>query len=173
MDDLPKINARPSPRRPATNKAPDGASWGAIAAIWAAVVVVGMLTYMLMGANAKRRAQELSNKLESPIVSIEADVLYAAYQQNSVKADGAFKGQPVEVTGPVTSIGTDLGENAYIGIGKGLVGAVRCSFPKSRTREVAELSKGQLVTVRGIIKGKSLAQQVELTDCRIVPANRR
>jgi hypothetical protein len=146
-------------------------SWTAVAIIWAVVAAVGGSIYLIRAATARNREEQIAAKLDAPVSSLEADALYATYAENSVRADRLFKGQAVEVKGIVNSIGSDLLDAPYIGIGKGLTGGVQCRFPKSRSGKVANVVRGGKVTVRGIVNGLTAIGAVDLTDCLIVPGD--
>ena len=168
-EQFPTPDSAPRTRpRLANKKSASQMSWAAIAGIWVTIAILAMFTYLITGATAKKRASNLAAKLKTPVAKLEADTLYVAYQQNPVRADVGFKGQVLEVTGPVNTIGTDLFEAPYIGLGKGLIGTVRCSFNKSRSDDVASVNKGQTITVRGIVAGETPTGQVELKDSQIV-----
>ena len=95
---------------------------------------------------------------------ISARDLYSAFEQNEVAADNKYKGKKLAVTGVIEDIGNDILNDSYITLKTGnLIGDVQCYLDK---KEVAKLSKGQVITVIGKCTG--LFGNVGLKNCRII-----
>lgn len=95
---------------------------------------------------------------------ISARELYSAYEQNEVAADNKYKGKKLAVNGVIKDIGNDILDDSYITLKTGnLMGDVQCYLSK---KEVAKLSKGQLITVIGKCTG--LFGNVGLKNCKLV-----
>ena len=92
---------------------------------------------------------------DEKIISISAQQLDAEYEQNQVAADNNYKDKKVVVTGTVRDIGKDIVDDSYVTLAAGGLG-VRCVFEKSEQSKLAQLSKGDTVTVHGICHGKTL-----------------
>lgn len=94
-------------------------------------------------------------ELETINFKLKADQLYGEYSANEVAADMKYRGQVIEVSGPIQDIGKDILDNAYIVIGgEGFLDGVQCTFLSNQQLSVAKLSKGQHVTVKGEVAGK-------------------
>ena len=65
-----------------------------------------------------------------------------------------------------TAIGKGVSDTPYISIGKGLIGSVKCTFSTNFASAVAEMTKGERVTIRGIVDGQNIMRQIELNECR-------
>lgn len=96
-------------------------------------------------------------------IQIDASSLYDEYKDNEVAADAKYKGKIIEVTGEIDHVSSSYGESS-ITLG-GVIG-VTCYFSKSEEGVLANLSKGQNVTVRGMVKGKMMG--VNLKDCKVI-----
>lgn len=100
---------------------------------------------------------------QEPAISITASELIAAYDENEVAADGKYKNKNLEVTGTIASIGSGINDpyivlrdgDSYIGI--------QCYFENQSG--LANLKKGDQITIKGIGKGKLLNVNVE--KCKI------
>jgi hypothetical protein len=87
------------------------------------------------------------------------------YEDNEVSADEIFKGKTFVVEGTIRSIGKDILDKPYITLttdGQGYRD-VQCTFVDKN--EVAKLSKGQAVAVKGECRG--LMMNVQMKDCTL------
>lgn len=94
-----------------------------------------------------------------PDVVISSGALAKAYVDNEVKADQTYKGKLAEITGEISDIGVMLGQT-YITLKSDdqmSFTDIQCFFDdKAEVAKIANLSKGQTVTVTGKIDGKSM-----------------
>jgi len=89
--------------------------------------------------------------------SLTAKQLYEDYENNEVNADIKYKGKVVIVSGVIQDIGKDIMDSAYIIFGddKGFLDDVQCMFTSSSGNStIAQLSKGQSVSVKREVSGK-------------------
>jgi len=92
---------------------------------------------------------------QTPSYTLSANQLYRDYKANEVAADAKYKDRIVVVSGTIDSIGKDIMNQAYIVIGgEGFLDGVQCMFTKGEESSIAQLSKGQHVTVKGKVSGK-------------------
>jgi hypothetical protein len=89
---------------------------------------------------------------------ISAFQIVSDYNQNEIAADQKYKGQIFYVYGNLYSIGKALFlDTPFITIeGGALFSSVQCSFPKSANDQIAALTKGDFVIVKGKCSGKIL-----------------
>lgn len=148
------------------------------------VVVVGMVgnrmqklnairdgTYVPDESSSRRDASRSGYSGESATVMplrVSAGELLRAYQENGVAADQRFKRKFLEVTGPVTTIDSNLiGSGSYVVLGdSSTFTGVQCFFDRSSNSTLARLRKGQVVTIRGV--GNGTAINVLVSDCVVV-----
>ncbi len=100
---------------------------------------------------------EDTQKVQSQAASytLSAEQLFAEYDSNEVAADSKYKDKVVVVSGVIQDIGKDIMDDAYIIIGgMGFLDGVQCTFTEGQEASIAGLSKGQRVTVKGMVLGK-------------------
>lgn len=131
-----------------------------------------------LGENLKRAGEEMKEqerkkveaearedervRKEVPEAALELEQFRQEYEANEVAAEERYKGKVVQLTGAVKSI-----ESHPWGASVQLEGeqyfVVNCTFQDSERPKLAELTKGQLVTIRGQHDGK--AGYVNLKRC--------
>lgn len=109
---------------------------------------------------------EKTAKVETPEIVIDADELAKAFEENEIKANQDYKGKLAEITGTVKSIDEMLGSTFIVLSEKDFeIVNVQCFFSdKEQINKIAEISKGDKVTVIGKIDGKSI--NVSVKDCK-------
>ncbi|RCX20846.1 putative nucleic acid binding protein [Anaerobacterium chartisolvens] len=115
-----------------------------------------------------KEKQQPEQKPEQTIdVTVTAEELAKAYDDNEVKGNQLYKNKLAEITGKIDSIGEVLGQT-YIVLSAEedfAVTQVQCNFKdKDEIAKIAEMSKGDEVTVVGTIDGKSL--NVSVNKCK-------
>ncbi len=91
------------------------------------------------------------------------------YKENGVAADATYKGKIIEVTGTVKTIDKDILDTPYIALESyeyAIVDHVQCMFPRSSAAELATVTKGQKITLRG--KVLTNMGNILVEDCLIV-----
>lgn len=109
-----------------------------------------------------------TSKTAAPLV-VTAPVLVADYEANEIAADRKYKGQILEITGVVDSIGKDILDSMYVTLDSGQqfgITNVQCFFDESEETNLAALSKGRSLTVKGRCDGKF--GNVLIKECEIV-----
>jgi hypothetical protein len=104
----------------------------------------------------------------TPTVSytLSAADLYGEYENNAVAADQKYQGQLVEVSGKIIEIGTEILGKPYVVLGPSdYVYHVQCVFAYNDESTVANLSKGQSVTLQGEVVGQ--LGWVNMKECRL------
>ncbi len=119
-------------------------------------------------ADGAKAGAEAAAEANTTAASVELATLLSEYKDNEVRADAAYKGKTVKVTGAVDDIKKDILNNPYITIGTGKqfeIPQIQCSLAKSSVSAAMQLSKGAKVTVVGKVGG--LMMNVQLSDCAI------
>lgn len=96
------------------------------------------------------KKEEPSKEDKEEIIAITAEALYQAYEDNEVAANLKYKDKQLEVTGTISDFGVDVFGTSYIMLATG--GSFKDTqvfFKKGEEEKIAELSKGQSVTVIG------------------------
>lgn len=102
-------------------------------------------------------------------IKVTALALSSAYKDNEVAADAKYKGQTVEITGTVDTIGKDILDTPYIALATtqyAIIDRIQCMFSKSDEPQLATVTKGQNITLRGEVSGKM--GNVVVNGCSIV-----
>lgn len=107
---------------------------------------------------------------EMEVISVTAEDLYSAYEENSVNADNLYKGNIVSVTGVVSNIGQDIiTKKPCVSLDSGDefgLYPVQCFFSDS-SDALANLRDGDIVTIVGKCTGYSVTN-VQLTNCELL-----
>jgi hypothetical protein len=101
--------------------------------------------------------------VESPV---RADDLVAAYQRNGIAADRLYKGQIVDISGPVGWVGRDVFGNPYVTLGREATTSVQATFPRGSDTLLADLTPDQRIVVRCRVEGKLVS--VAARECQLL-----
>jgi len=138
---------------------------------WVIIVVV-IIGIASSGDNSKQGATgsqtQAAAEQQKAATKVTALALAGAYKDNEVAADATYKGQIVEVSGTVDTIGKDVLDTPYITLATGQYSfeSVQCMFAKSDEPQLATVTKGQSITLRGEVSGKM--GNVLVRGCSIV-----
>lgn len=112
-----------------------------------------------LGDEAKSNAKDY--------MTVDYKQLYKDYEENAIKADGKYKDKLIQITGKVDDIFREVMGHPYVtfSVDK-YFQHVQAVFSKDEESKVAELKKGQTITVRGRCKGKTM--NVLIDDCIII-----
>lgn len=91
-------------------------------------------------------------------IEITASDIYAAYQENEIAADQKFKGKLVKITGIASTINSAdvlTSANILLKTDNSLLGCVQCNFNSENAPDLANIQKGQAVTIIGTCNGLS------------------
>lgn len=100
------------------------------------------------------------------IPKVTAKQLYTDYEANEVAADSKYKGKFFDISGTVKEIGKDILDKPYVTFEAGTqysILSVQAMFDKSQQERLAQLTKGQQLTVRCEVGGKTL--NISAEDC--------
>jgi len=137
-----------------------------------AIIVVAVIGISSSGNSPKGGSSgpqtQASAEQQMPAIKVSAVTLAAAYKDNEVAADAKYKGQIVEVTGIVDSIGKDILDTPYITLSTTQYSFenIQCMFSKTDEPELAAVTKGKSITLRGEVSGKVM--NVQVNGCSIV-----
>lgn len=136
---------------------------------WVIVVVV-VVAIASQGNNSTPTSSNSSdnNISQEDVMVVDYKVLYQEYMDNPIAADAKYKGKILQVTGEVGSIDREISQETYITFDIDFLQDIRLTFKKSEEAKVAQLSKGQTVTVKGKCNGTLLSTTVALGDCELV-----
>ncbi|MFZ9586155.1 MAG: OB-fold protein [Crocinitomicaceae bacterium] len=124
------------------------------------------------GQEETEKTVEEKSKTEKPVI-VSSVQLYEDYEANQVAADEKYKDKVVQVSGTIIDISKNpIDEDEIIVKLNGLIDneyeimGVSFYFDKSHASEVASLSKGADLTIKGLCKGSVIGVSVE--GCSLV-----
>lgn len=171
-------SAKICPSCGAKNKKPFYTKW------WFWVIVIIICAAAIGGGSESSNTTNSSDKVVTDTISnadtnvakesdveeviiVSAEELAKAFEDNEISANKQYKDKMLEITGTVYNIGEMLGDT-YIVLASGEEFAItqtQCSFKdEDQINKVAELAKGDKVTVIGKCTGKSM--NVGVNDCK-------
>ena len=106
--------------------------------------------------------------IAAPDIVITAKDLVKAYDDNEVAADKKYKNKSAEITGTIYDISVVLGVTSVTlsSDDDSIWTTVNCAFKdKNEIDKIADMSKGDTVTILGTIKGSTLGISIEVSDC--------
>lgn len=104
----------------------------------------------------------------APLATVSASQILKAYENNKLKAEQTYAGKRIRVSGVVGSIGSDIMDQPYVTLGTGAsfeVTQLQCMFSKEQAGQLANLDKGQSLTLEGTVD--AYVMNVMVKDCRI------
>ena len=105
--------------------------------------------------------------VEEPSIEILATDLIQAYGDNEVRADKEYKNKKIKITGVVDSIDTTLDQTSILltdGAEFSFTG-VQCFFAEEYLDQIAELNKGDTITIEGKVDGYVAGLNVVINNC--------
>ncbi len=154
---------------------------GTVAAMIVCVILVGVLIGILFsGVTSDSNANEVPNdnavvsgensQAQPVYIEVSAHDLFAAFEENEIAADKQYKGKLVKVTGIVSDINSEgflTSANILLDAeSSSFLGSVQCNFNSKNQDSLANIEKGQSVTVIGTCGGLS-SFNVILSSCKL------
>ncbi|MFA5750782.1 MAG: hypothetical protein WC898_00625 [Candidatus Paceibacterota bacterium] len=137
-----------------------------------AVVVLFIVIGISGGSKTPSQTAEGTNTVKSEpqkeAIKVSATTLSNDYSANEVSADQKYKTNLVEISGIVYSIGKDILDTPYVSLKGDQYGVmnIQCMFSKNNETELAQVTKGQNITLSGTVSGKMM--NIIVNDCKIV-----
>lgn len=147
--------------------------------LFALIVIIGVIGSMGRQSNqtstqstttSQAPAQQAAKAPEppAPVATVNVSEILKSYENNKIKAEQTYKGKRLRIKGVVGSIGSDVLDLPYVTIGTGAsfeVTQIQCYFPKENAGQLANLDKGQSLTVEGTVD--AYVMNVIVQDCRL------
>ena len=120
--------------------------------------------YLLIAVGS---ADETDVSTQEASITVTARQLHADYEANGVAAEGRYEGEVLLVTGEVKTIDkAAYSDDVYVVLSADWPGKIKCYFAKSNAGQASQLSKGEVITVKGMCDGK-FGNEVELKGCSV------
>jgi hypothetical protein len=131
-------------------------------AVTKAVVDVAADSQLVKDAVRDAMGGEDGATMAQEAVNVSPQELYTAYDSNEIRADNTYKDKTVRLTGKVGDMGKDLFDKPYIKFNADQYGmtGVQVFFKLSEQAKIADLDKGQTITVVGTCTGKKIINVV-------------
>jgi hypothetical protein len=112
----------------------------------------------------------LTPTYEPGVIYVTAEKLCDDYNSNEIAADAKYKGNILEVSSTVESLGRDFLSNdkAYLRMNCGWIMKVFCYFDEAYESQLVPVHEGDLVSVRGECMGINIIKRVILNHCTSV-----
>lgn len=136
-----------------------------------AIVCIGAIGTALSGDennNAIQTSGDVAETKVEEVITVDYKELHKEYMDNPISADAKYKGKTLKLTGKVDDIDREIAGNTYITFEIDFLEDIRITFKKSEESKVAQLKKGQQVTIKGKCTGTLLSTTVALADCEII-----
>lgn len=139
------------------------------------LVIAGTQAQSGVPSEQLAKSEDIQTKSQEKVVpkveavKITAAQVVADYKANEVAADAKYKGKTLEISGTIETIGKDIADTPYITFYTSeyaIIDKVQCAFSKSDEVVLAELSKGQKITVQGEVSGKF--GNIIVKQCKVV-----
>ncbi len=114
------------------------------------------------------QGEQQEEKKTEELLEVDYKVLWQDYQDNAIGADAKYKDKMLKLTGEVEDINREIAGNPYVTFKVGTLQNVRLTFKKSEEEKISQLSKGQIITVKGKCSGLLITSTVSLNDCEII-----
>ena len=116
--------------------------------------------------------QEQNQTQEENIIEMTAYDLAMEVQNDTLKTNAKYMNKTIRVTGIVNNTGVDVFGNTWVNLETGVNATfekwlIHCTVKDNFIQEVANLSKGDIVTIQGIYKGTGL-EMIWLNDCILI-----
>jgi len=150
------------------------------------IIIIGIATNIFSG-NSRSSTSTTSSRSRStpppaPAMNVTLDELINAYRANRVAADEKYKNKNIIITGRIvgfsTAIFSDSPVISFEGdlpisdlLSSGLLGSIYSLvmvFDKQHANIIANLKRGDIVTVEGKFIGLNFANNLEMNNCKIV-----
>jgi hypothetical protein len=146
------------------------------------ITTVGVIVIVLIGLSAlggaieeptatnnNNDSQQESTVVQEEVVEVTAVELSQAYDDNKVAADAKYEDKTLQISGVIDDIGKDILDAPYVTL-KGRETSffgVQCMFSRNDEALLANLSKGQQLTLQGKLSGE-LIGNVLVRGCTII-----
>jgi hypothetical protein len=131
------------------------------------LLALGFVALILLNLGCSSEKATERNIALTPAIVVKAVDLRQAYEDNEIAADDKYKNKVLIVQGIVENIGKDILDTPYVTLATdNALGSVQCMFADDHKGELAELQKGQAISIKGRCGGKALLN-VLLRGCCI------
>lgn len=122
--------------------------------------------------SGSQQSSSSGTSAQEPVIRVMASQIVAEYAANEVAADARYKGKIICVSGTIGRIGKDILDRPYVILdgGEGEFRSVQASFEDKDLAQLAQLSKGQQVSIEGTCDGLSI--NVVLKNSHLIPTSR-
>lgn len=154
-----------------TVEAKAGKKWYARWWMWPVYAISVAIFLGALGGSSKSGSDGHSSAT-TPLpeaMKVTAAQIVGDYKDNGVAADAKYKNKWVEVSGVVDTIDKDILDTPYIALKSyqyAIVDRIQCMFSRGDEAQLAQVSKGQEITLRGNVEGK--LGNVIIRKCEIV-----
>lgn len=133
-------------------------------------LALGLSLFAILAAGSAEDSDTSSSEpidYSSPAYSVNYKALADEFETNSLAAEEKYEGKIIHVSGPIHSIDKDIMGDPYISISGSMDFAmIRCEIAEEDIASTANLAKGQVITVAGIVGDTTVG--VSLDKCKLI-----
>ncbi len=103
-------------------------------------------------------------------IEVTANELWLAFEENEIAAEQKYKGKTVRVTGIINDInskGALTSANVLLNVDKSYFGCVQCNFSSQNAAALANVNKGDSVTIEGVC-GTIASFNLIIRSCKVI-----
>lgn len=136
-----------------------------------AVVFVGMIVLGMIVGDDQKTSSSNTSQAAAPkenVITVGVEEICKEYAKNEVAADKKYKGNLIKITGRVDDVKKDIMDSLYVTLkrqGDFELCQPQCFFDDEHEDQLANLSKGQTVTIIGRVDG--LMMNVLIKDAQL------
>ena len=133
------------------------------------LAVACMVLGLTVGCGGNGEPSEEEAAAAAPAFRMTAKKLFGEYEADEAGASAKYLGKVVLLSGIVAEVGQVEG-SPYVALVAGGtldLGLVSCVFPREAAQDVASVSKGQNISVKGKVIGRPSFAEIRLDRCTL------
>ncbi len=131
-----------------------------------AAITIGIMFFLFIVVSVKEEMDKREIESAQPELTIKVEKLFKEYIENEVTIEAKFKDKIIQVSGVVQEMRKDGFEDFSVVLYQDGLKKVQCIFSEENRKEVAKISTGNKVTIKG--KCDSFSWGITLKYCRLV-----
>ncbi len=131
--------------------------------------IIGILASEETTSGTGGYQHEIGSETKIEYIEVSANDIFSSFEENEVAAEEKFEGKLVKITGIVSEINSKsalTSANVLLKVDGTVFGCVQCNFNSENSKALANIEKGQTITIIGTCGGLSL-YNVMINACEL------